>query len=203
MEKSNSHAKSSPRKTTNRIPATHNPATKIPTTRTSATSSPAKQIPPSKSKAQRIPSRPRPQSQYAFSCPQPRYSQCWPWSQHYGHDTCPWERDAKPSSSPKKRQVRASSDTAANCRMTSSMYATERPSSNNRCIYEGGVFGSSSHTAKRDFFVIHPDWVSEADTVKKLTSHERKSRQIVISRPARRCRSAPPPRHRNPITWQY
>ncbi|XP_067665501.1 uncharacterized protein [Haliotis asinina] len=63
--------------------------------------------------------------------------------------------------------------------------------------YDGGVFAPT--TPRRDFFVIHPDWVSESVTVQKLSLNERTKKSSTW--PGRRCRSAPPPKFRNPITW--
>ncbi|KAK6188824.1 hypothetical protein SNE40_004922 [Patella caerulea] len=64
--------------------------------------------------------------------------------------------------------------------------------------YDGGVF--TSRSPKRDFFVIHPDWVSEETSIEKMSIKEKKMRSM--SWPRRRCKSAPPPKFRNPITWE-
>ena len=104
----------------------------------------------------------------------------------------------------------------------------DRPSS--AYSYDGGLFLSAS-SCNKDYFVIHPDWVSEAMTVQKLSLTERQGRapartfgpasgrwalggegrggggergeedEVGGSRRARRCRSAPPAKYRNPITW--
>lgn len=84
--------------------------------------------------------------------------------------------------------------------------------------YDGGFFLSPSNAKD---FVIHPDWVSEAITVNKVSLLERGGRSRTPAkstamhgsgaagesgssqRRARRCKSAPPPKHRNPITWSW
>ncbi|XP_074651398.1 uncharacterized protein LOC141906100 isoform X2 [Tubulanus polymorphus] len=71
--------------------------------------------------------------------------------------------------------------------------------------YEGGLFKPHGK-AKRDF-IINPEWVSENLTIEKLKINERTRNYPIIDMryatyPIRRCRSAPPPRHRNPITWE-
>ncbi|XP_064620138.1 uncharacterized protein LOC135483305 isoform X2 [Lineus longissimus] len=69
--------------------------------------------------------------------------------------------------------------------------------------YDGGFF---NHRKTRRDFTIHPDWVSENLTVEKLNLNKRKGYPPLDCRyatfPMRRCKSAPPPRARNPITWQ-
>ena len=88
-------------------------------------------------------------------------------------------------------------------------YSARVPDSNSRpdsgkYSYGGGIFIPKK--PKQDYFVIHPDWVSESMTVQKL-SLKPKERQpsMTTSRagtwPGRRCKSAPPPKLRNPITW--
>uniref|UniRef100_A0A0L8H4Z9 Uncharacterized protein n=1 Tax=Octopus bimaculoides TaxID=37653 RepID=A0A0L8H4Z9_OCTBM len=72
-----------------------------------------------------------------------------------------------------------------------------RPESSNY-IYEGGLFSTPS-SPRRDYFVIHPEWVSEGATHIRL-SRDKKNRTGTW--PGRRCRSAPPPSYRNPITWE-
>ncbi|KAK3604719.1 hypothetical protein CHS0354_018959 [Potamilus streckersoni] len=64
--------------------------------------------------------------------------------------------------------------------------------------YEGGLFFEPKKHA--DFFVIHPDWVSEAMSIQKLTLSNRNVTK-TLTWPGRRCKSAPPPKLRNPITW--
>lgn len=80
-----------------------------------------------------------------------------------------------------------------------------RPSSS--YSYDGGFF-VGAHTGKAEYFVIHPDWVSEAITLKKYLHDANTNgpplKQTVSLRAqtlhGRRCLSAPP-KSRNPITW--
>ena len=82
--------------------------------------------------------------------------------------------------------------------------------------YDGGFF-VGAHSGKAEYFVIHPDWVSEVMTIKKLSvsggggggarktkaapplSHSAHFRPRSLQ--GRRCLSAPPQKRRNPITW--
>lgn len=73
-----------------------------------------------------------------------------------------------------------------------------RPDSANY-IYDGGLFTTPS-SPRRDCFVIHPEWVSESSPTHVRVAREKKSRSGTW--PGRRCRSAPPPSYRNPITWE-
>ncbi|RUS85047.1 hypothetical protein EGW08_007184 [Elysia chlorotica] len=80
--------------------------------------------------------------------------------------------------------------------------------------YDGGFFVGAS-SGKAEYFVIHPDWVSEMMTIKKLSvssaegGRKNKGGPPVSNsahfRPrslqGRRCLSAPPQKRRNPITW--
>ncbi|XP_069138697.1 uncharacterized protein [Argopecten irradians] len=65
--------------------------------------------------------------------------------------------------------------------------------------YDGGIFVPNK--PKHDYFVIHPDWVSEAMSIQKLSLKERRPVSRTGTWPGRRCKSAPPPKLRNPITW--
>ncbi|XP_022332907.2 uncharacterized protein LOC111130306 isoform X2 [Crassostrea virginica] len=68
--------------------------------------------------------------------------------------------------------------------------------------YDGGVFTPTG--PKSDYFVIHPDWVSEAMTIQKLNLNQRPNTLVLSASdtwPGRRCKSAPPQNRRNPITW--
>ncbi|KAK3097249.1 hypothetical protein FSP39_008057 [Pinctada imbricata] len=76
--------------------------------------------------------------------------------------------------------------------------SNERPSSAMNYSYDGGIF--LPHKAKHDYFVIHPDWVSESMTIQKLSLKDRKKKK-TDTWPGRRCKSAPPPNERNIITW--
>lgn len=82
--------------------------------------------------------------------------------------------------------------------------ASAKNSNDQKYDYDGGLF-THPKNHPNDFFVIHPDWVSESMTIQKLSLTERtralpKSRSMTI--PGRRCNSAPPPKYRNPITWE-
>ncbi|XP_048732002.1 uncharacterized protein LOC125648963 isoform X3 [Ostrea edulis] len=77
---------------------------------------------------------------------------------------------------------------------------TNRPQS--AYAYDGGMFTPTK--AKHDYFVIHPDWVSEAMTIQKLNLSRRPNTLVMSASdtwPGRRCKSAPPQNRRNPITW--
>lgn len=68
--------------------------------------------------------------------------------------------------------------------------------------YDGGVFSPTG--PKNDYFVIHPEWVSEAMTIQKLNLKRRPNTLVTSASdtwPGRRCKSAPPENRRNPITW--
>ena len=82
-----------------------------------------------------------------------------------------------------------------------------RPSS--AYSYDGGFFVTANNAAK-DFFVIDPEWVSEDDTVrkmsggaeaKKLITQSKAPPRIITWKSYKRSRSAPPAKYRNPITW--
>lgn len=62
-----------------------------------------------------------------------------------------------------------------------------------------GCFFNSIRSPRPTFFVIHPEWGSESVSKRRMNIVERP--QLVM--PGRRCFSAPPPRSRNPITWEY
>jgi hypothetical protein len=58
--------------------------------------------------------------------------------------------------------------------------------------YDGGIF--LPNKPKHEYFVIHPDWVSESMTIQKLSLSERKPTYVskTMTWPGRRCKSAPP-----------
>ncbi|XP_052101113.1 uncharacterized protein LOC127735060 isoform X4 [Mytilus californianus] len=66
---------------------------------------------------------------------------------------------------------------------------------------DGGIF--LPNRPKHDYFVIDPEWVSESLTIQKLSLSERKPTYATrtMTWPGRRCKSAPPSKCRNPITW--
>lgn len=84
---------------------------------------------------------------------------------------------------------------------TSRSETPNRPESAASYSNDGGVF--LPNKPKHEYFVIHPDWVSESMTIQKLSLSERKPTFISKSGtwPGRRCKSAPPSKFRNPITW--
>ena len=81
--------------------------------------------------------------------------------------------------------------------------------------YDGGLF-AIPRNGPHDDFVIHPDWVSESMSIQKLSLSKRtaskpgqsaaKDTRMTKSAswtlPGRRCKSAPPAKLRNPITWE-
>lgn len=76
--------------------------------------------------------------------------------------------------------------------------------------YDGGLFTHPRKGPKEDF-VIHPDWVSESMSIQKLNLSKRTTSRPVqpelrmtksMTWPGRRCKSAPPSKLRNPITWE-
>ena len=76
--------------------------------------------------------------------------------------------------------------------------ANNRPSSAMTYSYDGGIF--SPKKSPQEYFVIHPDWVSESMTIQKLSLKDRNPSKTATW-PGRRCKSAPPPNQRNIITW--
>ncbi|KAK2164438.1 hypothetical protein LSH36_63g04043 [Paralvinella palmiformis] len=60
------------------------------------------------------------------------------------------------------------------------------------------TFFTATNSPRRQYFTIHPEWQSESGQIRKVTYQER-----AMTYPGRRCKSAPPPRTRNPITWDY
>lgn len=56
---------------------------------------------------------------------------------------------------------------------------------------------SAVRSPKRQYYTIHPEWVSENLSIQRVSLQQRTSTYHP-----RRCRSAPPPRSRNPITWE-
>ncbi|ELU15331.1 hypothetical protein CAPTEDRAFT_203119 [Capitella teleta] len=62
-----------------------------------------------------------------------------------------------------------------------------------------GTMFSATRSPRKQYFTIHPEWVSENLSVQKMTLQQK-----CATYPPRRCKSAPPPstRSRNPITWE-
>ena len=76
--------------------------------------------------------------------------------------------------------------------------------------YDGGLFVHPRKGPKEEF-VIHPDWVSESISIQKISLSKRTSNIKPVKNermtksmtwPGRRCKSAPPSKLRNPITWE-
>ena len=83
-------------------------------------------------------------------------------------------------------------------------------------------FFNNIRSPRKQYFTIHPEWVSENLSVQKMSLKSGSQQQEVNSRRSatlgregvqgtsgggdtrrpRRCKSAPPPRTRNPITWE-
>ena len=95
---------------------------------------------------------------------------------------------------------------------SSPSHSTGRPQSavKPQYNYDGGLFVHPKKGPKEEF-VIHPDWVSESMSIQKLSLSKRTSSKIPVkiermtksmTWPGRRCKSAPPPKLRNPITWE-
>lgn len=107
------------------------------------------------------------------------------------------DRDLSSSSS-RSSSAKSSPSHAAGCRSKSSA------SQNSKYFYDGGLF-THPKNSNPEYFVIHPDWVSESMTIQKLSLTDRtktvpKSKSMTL--PGRRCNSAPPSKYRNPITWE-
>ena len=68
--------------------------------------------------------------------------------------------------------------------------------------FEGTCF-ARQNARDRPYFTIHPEWVSESLYVKGISlGSKRNATPANTFLPQRRCKSAPPPRSRNPITWE-
>lgn len=104
------------------------------------------------------------------------------------------------NSSSRSSSAKSSPSHAAGCRSKSST------SKDSNYYYDGGLFTHPKHS-NPEYFVIHPDWVSESMSIQKLSLTDRtkvipkvpKSKSMTL--PGRRCNSAPP-KYRNPITWE-
>lgn len=71
----------------------------------------------------------------------------------------------------------------------------------NNHAFEGTCF--SSRNQNRPYFTINPEWVSESFSVKGVSlQSKRGDGHMAAPQQQRRCKSAPPPRSRNPITWE-
>lgn len=111
------------------------------------------------------------------------------------------ERDlssALSSSSSRSSSTKSSPSHTAGCRPKS---ASQK---NSKYLNDGGLF-THPKNCNPDYFVIHPDWVSESMSIQKLSLTDRNKgipKSKSMSWPGRRCNSAPPSKYRNPITWE-
>lgn len=92
----------------------------------------------------------------------------------------------------------SSSSSASAAGQRSSDKKSRDSGANARRIKSDGSCFSSVRSPKRQYFTIHPEWVSENLSVSQMSLREK-----TQTYPPRRCKSAPPPRSRNPITWEY
>lgn len=138
----------------------------------------------------------------------------------------PWHSYSYPSVKPMEKFVRvphaymsasvgerelstlSSSSSRSSSAKSSPSHSICRPktagSKNPKYFYDGGLF-THPKNSNPEYFVIHPDWVSESMTIQKLSLTDRtrtitKSKSMTL--PGRRCSSAPPSKYRNPITWE-
>ncbi|XP_052792865.1 uncharacterized protein LOC128226833 isoform X2 [Mya arenaria] len=121
------------------------------------------------------------------------------------------ERDlssALSSSSSRSSSAKSSPQHRPMCRPSSGASKSStnsKLSPNNKYYYDGGLFTHPKENHS-DYFVIHPDWVSESMSIQKLSLSERTKQLPPKSKsmtwPQRRCYSAPPSKYRNPITWE-
>lgn len=117
------------------------------------------------------------------------------------------EMSSAMSSSSSRSSSAKSSPQHKACGRTASM--SSKSSANNKSPnkydYDGGLF-THPKDAHAEYFVIHPDWVSESMSIQKLSLTDRTKqlppRSKSMTWPGRRCNSAPPSKYRNPITWE-
>lgn len=139
----------------------------------------------------------------------------------------PWHSHSYPSVKPMEKFVRvphaymsasvgerelssalSASSSRSSSAKSSPSHSVSRPktsaSKNSKYFYDGGLF-THPKESHPDYFVIHPDWVSESMTIQRLNLTDKprsipKSKSMTL--PGRRCNSAPPSKYRNPITWE-
>ncbi|KAH3833773.1 uncharacterized protein LOC127879254 isoform X2 [Dreissena polymorpha] len=116
------------------------------------------------------------------------------------------ERDLSSAlSSSSSRSSSAKSSPVHKASKTASAGKASSVKNNSNYYYDGGLF-THPRDSHADYFVIHPDWVSESMSIQKLSLTERKKQLPPKSKsmtwPGRRCNSAPPSKYRNPITWE-
>ena len=93
-----------------------------------------------------------------------------------------------------RRRPRQSKSADGRARVVPPWATTENPVEINE-----SCFFSNVRSPRPSFFFIHPEWSSESISRRRLNIIDKP--QVVMS--GRRCFSAPPPRSRNPITWEY
>lgn len=142
-----------------------------------------------------------------------RNSPSHPWHSHSYPSVRPMDKFVRPphaymSASVGDREfssaLSASSSRSSSAKSSPSHACKTKSSKNNKYDYDGGLF-THPKNGNPEYFVIHPDWVSESMTIQKLSLTDRtkvlpKSKSMTW--PGRRCNSAPPPKYRNPITWE-
>lgn len=139
-----------------------------------------------------------------------------PWHSHSYPSVKPMEKFVRPpyaymSASVGDRELSSalsSNSSRSSSAKSSPQHSVCRPktssSKNGKYYYDGGLF-THPKDLHPDYFVIHPDWVSESMSIQKLSLSERTKhipRSKSLTWPGRRCNSAPPARYRNPITWE-
>ena len=137
-----------------------------------------------------------------------------PWHSHSYPSVRPMEKFIRPphaymSASVGERELSStlsSSSSRSSSAKSSPHHHACKPKSSKNSKYEhdGGLF-THPKDLHADYFVIHPEWVSESMSIQKLSLSERTkhiARSKSLTWPGRRCNSAPPARYRNPITWE-
>ncbi|KAL4227552.1 hypothetical protein ACF0H5_012995 [Mactra antiquata] len=143
-----------------------------------------------------------------------RNSPSHPWHSHSYPSVRPMDKFVRPphaymSASVGDREfssaLSGSSSRSSSAKSSPSHGCRPKSSKNSaKYLYDGGLFAHPKN-GNPEYFVIHPDWVSESMSIHKLSLSERtkvlpKSKSMTL--PGRRCNSAPPPKYRNPITWE-
>ena len=109
---------------------------------------------------------------------------------------CPRQRNGSGSSG--GRQVLSTRKVLLGTSTSMDRIGTSSDSDNRRKhVKFEGTFFATTRSPRKQYFTIHPEWVSENLSVQKMTLQEK-----CGTYPPRRCKSAPPPRSRNPITWE-
>ncbi|XP_060587453.1 uncharacterized protein LOC132742966 isoform X3 [Ruditapes philippinarum] len=137
-----------------------------------------------------------------------------PWHSHSYPSVKPMEKfvripHAYMSASVGEREMSSALSSRSSSAKSSPSHSVCRPKSaatkNSKYDYDGGLF-THPKSAHPEYFIIHPDWVSESMSIQKLSLTDRTKTLIPKSKsftlPGRRCNSAPPSKYRNPITWE-